>query len=133
MLKHIVVDKCTSTQHKCKACDKTVYLVDQLTANGIVCHKSCFKCNHCKGTLTVLLFTSLCRFFFCSGGFQLRFFYNTQSREFDQDGYFISSKISPYFSATKSADKAPELVSKDLLNTDFFSTYFKSLILCCIN
>ncbi|KAG6470132.1 hypothetical protein ZIOFF_071189 [Zingiber officinale] len=35
--------------------------MDQLTADGIVFHKSCFKCNHCKGTLTVLLFTSVCR------------------------------------------------------------------------
>lgn len=45
----------TGTQQKCKACNKTVYLMDQLNADGIVFHKSCFKCNHCKGTLTVSL------------------------------------------------------------------------------
>jgi hypothetical protein len=43
------------TQQKCKACDKTVYLVEQLTADGVIYHKSCFRCNHCKGTLKVSL------------------------------------------------------------------------------
>lgn len=31
------------TQTKCKVCDKTVYLVDQLIADGYVFHKSCFR------------------------------------------------------------------------------------------
>lgn len=43
----------SGTQQKCKACDKTVYLVEQLTADGVVYHKACFRCNHCKGTLKV--------------------------------------------------------------------------------
>jgi hypothetical protein len=41
------------TQQKCKACEKTVYFVEQLTADGVIYHKSCFRCNHCKGTLKV--------------------------------------------------------------------------------
>ncbi|GFY92580.1 GATA type zinc finger transcription factor family protein [Actinidia rufa] len=41
----------TGTLDKCKACDKTVYFVDLLSADGITYHKSCFKCSHCKGTL----------------------------------------------------------------------------------
>ena len=41
------------TQQKCKACDKTVYPVEQLSADGVSYHKSCFKCTHCKGTLKV--------------------------------------------------------------------------------
>ncbi|MQL90096.1 hypothetical protein Taro_022682 [Colocasia esculenta] len=41
------------TQQKCKSCEKTVYMMDQLTTDGVVYHKSCFKCNHCKGTLKV--------------------------------------------------------------------------------
>lgn len=44
------------TQQKCKVCEKTVYPVEQLSADGIVYHKSCFKCSHCKGTLKVTLF-----------------------------------------------------------------------------
>ncbi|VVA16952.1 PREDICTED: LIM [Prunus dulcis] len=39
------------TTQKCKACEKTVYLVDQLTADNKVYHKACFRCHHCKGTL----------------------------------------------------------------------------------
>ncbi|MFQ6630165.1 hypothetical protein Gotur_008016 [Gossypium turneri] len=39
------------TQQKCMACDKTVYLVDKLTADNRVFHKACFRCHHCKGTL----------------------------------------------------------------------------------
>ncbi|CAA0842602.1 LIM domain-containing protein PLIM2a [Striga hermonthica] len=43
----------TGTLDKCKACDKTVYFVDLLSADGTTYHKSCFKCSHCKGTLVV--------------------------------------------------------------------------------
>lgn len=41
------------TQQKCKACEKTVYPVELLSADGVDYHKSCFKCSHCKGTLKV--------------------------------------------------------------------------------
>ena len=43
------------TTQKCMACDKTVYLVDKLTADNRVYHKACFRCHHCKGTLKVFL------------------------------------------------------------------------------
>ncbi|KAF8388771.1 hypothetical protein HHK36_025451 [Tetracentron sinense] len=43
------------TQQKCKACEKTVYVVDQLSADGVAYHKACFKCSHCKGTLKGVL------------------------------------------------------------------------------
>ena len=43
----------TGTQQKCKACEKTVYPVELLSADGVSYHKSCFKCSHCKGTLKV--------------------------------------------------------------------------------
>ena len=47
------------TTQKCMACDKTVYLVDKLTADNRVYHKACFRCHHCKGTLKVSLSLSL--------------------------------------------------------------------------
>lgn len=50
----IIIMSFTGTQQKCKACDKTVYPVEQLSADGVSYHKSCFKCSHCKGTLKVL-------------------------------------------------------------------------------
>ncbi|KAG5105959.1 hypothetical protein JHK82_042929 [Glycine max] len=37
------------TTQKCKACEKAVYLVDQLTADNKIYHKSCFRCYHYKG------------------------------------------------------------------------------------
>ena len=44
----------SGTTQKCMACDKTVYLVDKLTADNRVFHKACFRCYHCKGTLKVI-------------------------------------------------------------------------------
>jgi hypothetical protein len=47
------------TTQKGKACEKTVYLVDQLTADNSVYHKSCFRCQHCNETLKVLFLFSV--------------------------------------------------------------------------
>lgn len=46
----------TGTLDKCKACDKTVYVMDLLTLEGNTYHKNCFRCSHCNGALVVLLF-----------------------------------------------------------------------------
>jgi hypothetical protein len=43
----------TGTQDKCAECDKTVHFIDLLTADGVTYHKTCFKCSHCKGILSV--------------------------------------------------------------------------------
>ncbi|KAK6920757.1 Zinc finger, LIM-type [Dillenia turbinata] len=53
------------TTQKCKACEKTVYLVDQLTADGKVYHKSCFRCHHCKGTLKLSNYSSFEGVLYC--------------------------------------------------------------------
>lgn len=47
------------TTQKCMACDKTVYLVDKLTADNRIYHKACFRCHHCKGTLKVCVSSTL--------------------------------------------------------------------------
>lgn len=49
----------TGTQQKCKVCDKTVHLVDTLSADGNVFHKNCFRCNQCNGLLAVCIHTYL--------------------------------------------------------------------------
>ena len=56
----IITMSFTGTLDKCKACDKTVYVVDLLSADGVSYHKSCFKCSHCKGTLVVCETTWTC-------------------------------------------------------------------------
>ncbi|KAL0663973.1 hypothetical protein Bca4012_100810 [Brassica carinata] len=52
----------TGTQQKCRACEKTLYPMELLSADGVPFHKFCFKCFHCKSTLQVsffILFSSL--------------------------------------------------------------------------
>ncbi|KAG6518234.1 hypothetical protein ZIOFF_021638 [Zingiber officinale] len=107
---------------KCKACDKTAYLVDQLTADEIVFHKSCLSAIIAKEPSRSMVdalstYSSMEGVLYCKPHFEQLF---KESDNFHKN----------FQSSTKSADKALELVSKDLLNTDFFSAYFKSLILC---
>lgn len=59
------------TTQKCMACDKTVYLVDKLTADNRVYHKACFRCHHCKGTLKVWAFKNSCTISLCMICFEL--------------------------------------------------------------
>ncbi|XXG63937.1 hypothetical protein AAC387_Pa05g2016 [Persea americana] len=53
------------TTQKCQACDKTVYLVDQLDADNRIFHKACFRCHHCKGTLKLSNFNSFEGVLYC--------------------------------------------------------------------
>lgn len=61
------------TQEKCKACGKTVYLVDQLSADGALFHKACFRCHHCKGTLKLSNYSSLDGTLYCKPHFDQLF------------------------------------------------------------
>lgn len=65
----------TGTLDKCKACDKTVYVVDMMSLEGVPYHKSCFKCSHCKGTLSVyiiFIIFIITFFFLCILSFSLK-------------------------------------------------------------
>ncbi|EOY20622.1 hypothetical protein QUC31_006948 [Theobroma cacao] len=61
------------TTQKCKACEKTVYLVDQLTADSKVYHKACFRCHHCKGTLKLSNYSSFEGVLYCKPHFDQLF------------------------------------------------------------
>lgn len=61
------------TQQKCKACEKTVYVVDQLTADGSVFHKACFRCHHCNGTLKLSNYSSFEGVLYCKPHFDQLF------------------------------------------------------------
>ncbi|KAA0041533.1 GATA type zinc finger transcription factor family protein isoform 3 [Cucumis melo var. makuwa] len=61
------------TQQKCKACEKTVYPVEQLSADGVSYHKSCFKCSHCKGTLKLSNYSSMEGVLYCKPHFEQLF------------------------------------------------------------
>ncbi|KAJ3694942.1 hypothetical protein LUZ60_000319 [Juncus effusus] len=53
------------TTEKCKVCDKTVYLVDQLVIESKFYHKACFRCHHCKGTLKLSNYSSIDGVLYC--------------------------------------------------------------------
>ncbi|CAN1308830.1 LIM domain-containing protein PLIM2b [Linum perenne] len=63
----------TGTLDKCKACDKTVYVVDMLSLEGVPYHKSCFKCSHCKGTLQMSNYSSMDGVLYCKTHFEQLF------------------------------------------------------------
>lgn len=104
----------TGTLDKCKACDKTVYFVDLLSADGVTYHKSCFKCSHCKGTLVMSNYSSLDGVLYCKAHFEQLF---KESGDFRKNFQTVSktdkqieqnktpNKVSSMFSGTQ--DKCP--------------------------
>ncbi|MBA0782441.1 hypothetical protein Gotri_000325 [Gossypium trilobum] len=100
----------TGTQQKCKACEKTVYPVELLSADGIPYHKSCFKCSHCKGTLKLGNYSSMEGVVYCKPHFE---------QLFKESGNFNKN----FQSSAKSAEKlTPELVKSPLQTLDVFDT-----------
>ncbi|CAI9770222.1 unnamed protein product [Fraxinus pennsylvanica] len=99
----------TGTLDKCKACDKTVYFVDLLSADGATYHKSCFKCSHCKGTLVMSNYSSMDGVLYCkphfeqlfkeSGNFSKNF--QTSKQEKENALTRVPSKVSAMFSGTQ--------------------------------
>ncbi|KAK4338400.1 hypothetical protein RND71_042887 [Anisodus tanguticus] len=43
----------TGSQQKCKVCEKTVYIAEMISTNGVAYHNTCFRCNHCNGRLAL--------------------------------------------------------------------------------
>ncbi|XP_074279888.1 LIM domain-containing protein PLIM2c-like isoform X1 [Silene latifolia] len=84
----------TGTLDKCKACDKTVYFVDLLSADGITYHKSCFRCSHCNGTLVMSNYSSMDGVLYCKTHFEQLF---KESGDFRKN--FHSDKQSEYSKA----------------------------------
>ncbi|XP_039138983.1 LOW QUALITY PROTEIN: LIM domain-containing protein PLIM2b-like [Dioscorea cayenensis subsp. rotundata] len=84
------------TQDKCKACDKTVHFIDLLTADGISYHKTCFKCSHCKGNLTMYNYSSMDGVLYCKPHFE---------QLFKETGNFTKN----FQTSSKSGDKHNEL------------------------
>ncbi|CAN8279506.1 unnamed protein product [Cochlearia groenlandica] len=87
----------TGTQQKCKACEKTVYPVELLSADGVSYHKSCFKCTHCKSRLQLSRYSSMEGVLYCKPHYE---------QLFKESGSFNKNFQSP----VKSAEKlSPEL------------------------
>ncbi|GAV76467.1 LIM domain-containing protein [Cephalotus follicularis] len=100
----------TGTLDKCKACDKTVYVVDMLSLEGMPYHKSCFKCSHCKGTLVMSNYSSMDGVLYCKPHFEQlfkesgNFSKNFQTAGKSEKQYELNrtpSKLSYLFSGTQ--------------------------------
>ncbi|KAL4362794.1 hypothetical protein GQ457_04G031800 [Hibiscus cannabinus] len=99
----------TGTLDKCKACDKTVYVVDMMTLEGVPYHKTCFKCTHCKGKLEMSTYSSMDGVLYCKTHFEQlfkesgNFSKNFQSGKTDKpsDQSKTPNKLSSMFSGTQ--------------------------------
>ncbi|XAR63093.1 hypothetical protein NMG60_11022912 [Bertholletia excelsa] len=100
----------TGTLDKCKACDRTVYFVDLLSADGVTYHKSCFKCTHCKGTLVMSNYSSMDGVLYCKPHFEQLFkesgnfsknFQTSAKSDRENSSNKAPSKVSSMFSGTQ--------------------------------
>ncbi|XP_030533562.1 LIM domain-containing protein PLIM2b-like isoform X1 [Rhodamnia argentea] len=99
----------TGTLDKCKACDKTVYVVDMLSIEGMPYHKTCFRCSHCNGYLVMSNYSSMDGVLYCKTHFEQLFkesgnfsknFQTAKSSEKQQDLNRTPSRLSSLFSGT---------------------------------
>ncbi|CAL5331573.1 unnamed protein product [Camellia sinensis] len=97
----------TGTLDKCKDCDKTVYFVDLLSADGVTYHKSCFKCSHCKGTLVMSNYSSMDGVLYCKTHFEQLF---KESGNFSKN-FQTSGKPERENSLTRAPSKLSSLFS----------------------
>ncbi|MQL97489.1 hypothetical protein Taro_030188 [Colocasia esculenta] len=79
------------TTQKCMGCEKTVYLVDQLTVDNRVYHRACFRCRHCRGTLKLSNYSSFEGALYCKPHFD-QLFKMTGSLEKSFEGVPRASK-----------------------------------------
>merc|ERR1712000_441515 len=92
---------------KCSVCGKSVYAMDKMVADGIIFHKNCMKCEHCKKTLGLGNFAALNGKYYCKPHFKQLF----QSKGNYSDGFGEEaptakwdSKAVAYASGTPGAD-----------------------------
>ena len=55
---------------KCASCEKTVYTMEMVAVDGIAFHKTCFKCQECKKSLSPGNYASLSGQYFCKPHFK---------------------------------------------------------------
>ncbi|XP_022975099.1 LIM domain-containing protein PLIM2b-like [Cucurbita maxima] len=97
----------TGTLDKCKACNKTVYVVDLLSLEGNPYHKNCFRCSHCKGTLSMTSHSWMDGVLYCKPHFDQLFkesgnFANFQSKSDKKPELTrTNSKLSAMFCGTQ--------------------------------
>ncbi|KJE97398.1 LIMD2 protein [Capsaspora owczarzaki ATCC 30864] len=53
----------------CEICDKTVYPMEQISADGHIYHKTCFRCQECKKILSLGAYSAVAGQVFCKPHF----------------------------------------------------------------
>ena len=100
----------SGTLEKCKACEKTVYIVEMVTADGVPYHKNCFKCTHCNGKLVMGRYSSLEGVLYCTPHFEQLYketgsftakFQTSSKRDKPNELSKIPSKVSSMFAGTQ--------------------------------
>ncbi|CBI34710.3 hypothetical protein AAG906_033535 [Vitis piasezkii] len=96
----------SGTTQKCKACDKTVHIIDTISADGIAYHKTCFRCSHCNGPLVMSNYSSMDGVLYCKPHFEQLFRESgSLSKKFQSSGKAdlsrTPSKLSSMFSGTQ--------------------------------
>lgn len=99
----------TGTQQKCKVCEKTVYPMELLSADGVDFHKSCFRCTHCKGTLKLGNYSSMEGVLYCKTHFEQLFKESGNYNKNFQSAAKLADKTTPEL--TRSPSKAAGLFS----------------------
>ncbi|XP_051123307.1 LIM domain-containing protein WLIM1-like [Andrographis paniculata] len=126
------------TTQKCKACEKTVYLMDQLNADNKTYHRACFRCRHCNGTLKLGNYCSYEGVLYCKPHFaQLLKKTGSLDKSFEGASKMVkmetnNSKVSSMFAGTQ--DKCVACNNKvyplDKVAVDG-AAYHRSCFKCC--
>ncbi|XP_074564971.1 LIM domain-containing protein WLIM2b-like [Curcuma longa] len=100
----------SGTQDKCKACEKTVHFIELVRADGVPYHKTCFRCSHCKGTLSISNYSCVHGVLYCKPHFEQMYkvtgSYSSQkllssgSKSGEKELTRTPSKVSSMFSGT---------------------------------
>ncbi|KAK4794408.1 hypothetical protein SAY86_012402 [Trapa natans] len=93
------------TTEKCKACEKTVYFAEMVSADGVPFHKTCFRCSQCNGLLTNSNYSHLDGALYCKPHFEQtlkeRGFTNKPNADRANALTRAPSKLSHLFSGTQ--------------------------------
>ncbi|KAL6174662.1 hypothetical protein ACLB2K_051308 [Fragaria x ananassa] len=93
------------TQQKCKACEKTVHFIEQVSADGVPYHRTCFKCSHCNGQLSISSYSTREGALYCKPHFE-QLFKESNFKKPPSGGMLVRitkapSKLSSMFSGTQ--------------------------------
>ena len=95
-------------QEKCKVCEKSVYPMEKLSADGDVWHKTCFRCLECNKVLTVGNFAAIKGKLYCKPHFKQLF-----KEKGNYSESFGEEKLATYSGGGPASQTAAEVEKKN--------------------